>query len=90
MAYRLLLVSHPDAYLWGSEYENLFYVTDLSEDTDMGAIRRWIKDGNVIDLTQDNVVFEITSNVVYRHDYDSQTRTSTTDVVFNAAIPRQP
>ena len=88
MAYRLLLVSHPDAYLWGSEYENLFYVTDLSEDSDMDAIRRWIKDGNVIDMTQDAVVFEITSNVVYRHHYDSQTRTSTTHVVFNAAIPR--
>lgn len=88
LAYRLLLVSHPDAYLWGSEYENLFYVTDLSEADDGEAIRRWIKDGNVIDLTQDNVVFEITSNVVYRHHYDSQTRTSTTHVVFNAAIPR--
>jgi hypothetical protein len=89
LAYRLLLVSHPDAYLWGSEYENLFYVTDLSEDSDMDAIRRWIKDGNVIDMTQDTVVFEITNNSVCRFDYDSQTGSSTVEVVFHAAIPHE-
>lgn len=89
MAYRLLLVSHPDAYLWGSEYENLFYVTDLSEDSDMDAIRRWIKDGDITDMTQDAVVFEVTETGVLRYAYHHETRDCTIEAVFETAIPFQ-
>jgi len=89
LAYRLLLVSHPDAYLWGSEYENLFYVTDLSEDSDMDAIRRWIKDGDITDMTQDAVVFEVTKSGVLRYTYHHETRDCTIEAVFATTIPFQ-
>jgi hypothetical protein len=86
LAYRLLLVSHPDAYLWGSEYENLFYVTDLSEDTDMTAIRRWIKDGDISDMIRDTVVFEVTETGVLRYDYHHEAREYTVTAIYDTAI----
>ncbi len=86
LAYRLLLVSHSDAYWWGSGQANLFYLTDLSEDSDMDAIRQWLTTGDTAAMTHDTVAFEVTETGVLRHTFHHTNCEYIVEVVFQTNI----
>ncbi len=86
LAYRLLLVSHPDAYMWGGEYPNLFYVTDLSETHNMEAIRSWLKYGDTTAMTHDTVAFEVTETGVFRYRFCHTNREYIIELVYETAV----